>query len=247
MPTRGPPEPLTSRPPPRTKSDPPLFHSGETCRGVWDTWALGEGEVGSRLPVPEGRQEACVRVLEREAGRVGSGGGGGRLSSLPGLWTGPVGPQGGSAGGRGAFLCCLEKAWAVASPCSPAAPGRVARSGWGADGSCRLGGGHVEGRTVHFLGTEGRQGLGAGGDEPRPRKLCSYPLSVQSCYQGSLGGFLAAANPLGVLVGIVRRVTELGHGRVVASQVAVISHHSYPLTGDKFRSRLRSEGAGAPL
>lgn len=44
--------------------------------------SCGEGEVGSKLPVPEKRQEARVRVPGRRR-KVGSGGGGGQLASLP--------------------------------------------------------------------------------------------------------------------------------------------------------------------
>lgn len=213
----------------------------------WGVGRLGPGGGGCGLPAAGPREEAGG--LCEGPGRAGGKGGQWRTGG-PAVqpsqsvdWS--AGPRGGSAGGRGAFLCCLKRAWAVASPCSP---GCWVLMGAGVLlGAHHLGGSHVEGRAVHFLGTGGKPGLGAGGDNPRPRRLCFYPLSIQSCCQGSLGGFLAAAHPLGVWWDLYGESLSWGHGWVVSAQVVVIFHHSYPLTGGPFQSQLSSEGAGAPL
>lgn len=67
-----------------------------TC-GPW-----GEGEMGSKLSVPERRQKTCVKVPGRRQ-KAGSGGGGGQLSSLPSAWTHLVVALEGTCGWRRDF------------------------------------------------------------------------------------------------------------------------------------------------
>lgn len=76
--------------------------------GMCGPW--GAGEVRSKLPVPERRQEACVRGPERRR-RAGSGRGGGQPSSLPSTWACLVAASERSCGWGKGFPVLPEGAW----------------------------------------------------------------------------------------------------------------------------------------
>ena len=128
----GPPEPLPSYLPPCTKRDSPLFDSRNL---PWRLGCVGPGGREKRAqncqPLRRGRRP--VGGAQRERGRVGSGGGGGQLSSLPSACTGLVAASEGTCRWDGALLAASRRpgAWRASAPRAAPGPGQPCHGGDG--------------------------------------------------------------------------------------------------------------------